>query len=243
MPDQFFYTAIFRPSTGEVLRDDHLTYAEHFVDEAEMRKRAKQFESHARSLGEDAPWMVYMGKESFERNRAREDFRAYDPDAETPEQFYKEMDAEVAKITKTASILTAPEVDDSQEARPLPAWAVAQADVERAELAVKDAQDGVDEAQKRADAIIDRVFSTSPDRPAAVAAHAEWETKTLMSGAPGADLKVAYDDRRQAVAASLTVDQQKGRLYLAQEDLKAKREVYDALKAEADEQAALAAQG
>lgn len=232
---QFFYTAIFRPTTGEVLREDNFLAAEHFADEAERNKRAKQFETHARSLGEVDPWMVYSGQVPVEVYLARS---AVAPkEGEEQADWAARVQAAGDKVTKTVSVLTAPEVDDSElvdhsdpanpvvirPGRELPAWALAQHAVEAAELAVRDAQDGVDSAQKRADEIITRVFSTAHDRPAAVAAHAEWEKKTLIAGAPGADARVSYDDRRQAVAAQTEVDQQKARLYRAEEELKARK--------------------
>lgn len=269
---QFFYTAIFRPTTGEIL------YPEHFEARTERDKRAKQLEAEARRLsqkhdedGMPAPdaWLCYSGADPVEAELVRmaakptksEEVTEAD-DKETAiakwKAYAERMASDAAKAAlKTTSVLTAPELDDSElwdhsdpanpivvrPGRELPAWALAQHAVEAAELAVRDAQDGVDAAQKRADEIIARVFSTAPDRPAAVAEHAEWEKKTLIAGAPGADARVSYDDRRQAVAAQTEVDHQKARLYRAEEELKARQNALaplmtamkeDALQAEKD---------
>jgi hypothetical protein len=253
---QFFYTAIFRPTTGEIL------CPEHFEAKSERDKRAKQLEVEARQLsskhdedGTPAPeaWLCYSGTDPVEAELVRmaakptkaEEVLETD-DKETAiakwKAYTERVAAEAAKAAfKTTSMLTEPEVDDSQEARELPAWAVAQHAVEAAELAVRDAQDGVDAAQKRFDDISARIFSKEPDRPAAVAEHAEWEKRTLLAGAPGAEARVAYDDRRQAVAAQTEVDQQKARLYRAEENLKEKQAILAPLIEQRDKESAASA--
>lgn len=208
MPDQFFYTAIFRPSSGEILTSvDGVPYAEHFVDEGEMRKRARQFEAHARSLGEVDPWVVYTGVEPVEAYWARA--TAEHPDGEGEDTANKRLDALAAKAAaKTVSVLTAPEIDDSQEARPLPTWAVAQAEVEKAERAVVDAKEAHVALQLRADNLAEEAYATG-------AASDPEDVKMLK--------------RRRAVNAQTEADQAKARLYHAEGDYAAKANTFKML--------------
>jgi len=203
MPDQFFYTAIFRPSTGEILTP----FAEHFADEAEMLKRARQFEAHARSLGEDDPWMVYSGVEPVEAYLDR--LTIQPKEDESPESFQTRQNALAAKgAARTVSVLTAPEVDDSQEARPLPAWAVAQAEVEKAERFLIDAKEAHIALQKRADNLAEEAYATG-------------------SQTDPEDVKALK--RQRAVRAQAEADQAQARLYHAEGDYAAKAQTYAVL--------------
>jgi len=215
----YFYTAIFRPTTGEVLRevngDVTIVMAEHFADEVERNKRAKQFEAHARSLGEADPWMVYTGVRPLEWSLAFAKYLEDHPmgagvDQDARDKIMADATKAADKV-KSVSILTDPEVDDSQDARTLPAWAIAQHEVEAAEQAVKDAQAGHDAIKARADQMDAAAYSTRPDRG------------PIEAGA-----------RQRADSARQEAEQAQARLYHAQENLKAKKAALAPLIAERD---------
>jgi len=222
MPD-LYYTAITvqtgdtysvaTETIGEGKDAREFVYAEHFESESDMHKRARQFETQARQM--DAPngdaHKVYSGTEPPEAFIARLTFRGFEPDDESPDDFNKELDAACkAAGAKTVSVLTAPELDDTQENRPLPPLALALSAVEAAEQAVMDAQAGVDQLQTRADDLAEAAKSTDPD-------------------GPGPEAKAALAQKARGALAE--VDQARARLYHAQNDLEAKQKAVEELKA------------
>lgn len=260
MPEQLFYTAITRQTDDgyevatEKIGDVTYVYAEHFVDEAEMRKRARQFEAQARQMDAagDRKYLACSGTEPPEALIVR--LTTLPTDAETPKEgddkdaaelkrmaYADRVDALAAKAgAKTVSRLTAPEVDDSQEARPVPALALARSAVEVAEQMVRDAQDGVDVAQAKFDAVAAEFLSTSPDklpeagalRDAVAKADANDTRQMLFFG------KEQYTppaDRRRMIEAQFHLDQEGGRLYRAESELQTRRECVAVLEKEEKE--------
>lgn len=228
---QFFYTAITRQvgDTYEVatekVGDVTHVYAEHFVDEAEMRKRARQFEAQARMLDVkgDGSYKAYSGMEPVEAFIVRLT-EPLTKDEEVPKGSTEEAyNASLAKYTarvdalaakagaKTVSVLTAPEVDDSQEARPVPAVALARSAVEVAEQAVIDAQAAVDKHQGRADTLAE---------------------EALSRGSKSATPDIKAELRRKADGAQDEAEQAKARLYHAQQELKARQKAVAELEAQ-----------
>lgn len=194
---QFYYTALFQPSTGAI------EYPEHFEDKAERDKRARQLESEARVRGEGPDlWKCYTGDEPVEAYLAR--VNAFQPGGEGEDTENNRIDALAAKAaSKTTSVLTAPEVDDRAEARPLPAWAVAQHELESAQLVVDDYQAIVDQYTIRANAL---------------------DEEASIGG------KTTPHLRREAEGARTEVDQAAAKLYKAHTVLVEKQAAYDAVK-------------
>jgi len=235
---EFYYTAITHNETNEI------QYAEHFEDETERNKRAVQLEGEARRLG---PWKCYTGTEPVEAFIVR--LTTKPTDAETVKEgddkdtiqakqndYTARVDALAAKSgAKTVSVLTAPEIDDRDEARQLPDWAVAQTSVERAQQAVFDAQQGSGAAHKRADAIIDELYGTSKDRPdprvelSAIQAQYESEIKAVTENR-ATKVNPLSPDHARAISAQTEADQADARLYLAQQELTARQADYDKIK-------------
>lgn len=208
MPE-LYYTAVIKD--GKVFTDaDGFAYAEHFEDAAERDKRARQFASVCHAGPE---FMLYQGTEPAESWIARQGFRVYDPDGnETPDAYHKAIDAHAAKAgDKTVSKLTAPEVDDSQEARPLPEWAIAQHTVDAAHQVLIDARAAVTVANKRAQDLAD--FANGPRSP-----ESEPMSKDQLAFA-----------REAANGAQIEADRAMGRMYHAEQDYSEKKAKYDSL--------------
>jgi len=212
---QFFYTALFRPSTGEI------QYAEHFEDEAERDKRAKQLEPEARRMSppdvdgkptEDA-WLCYVSDKPVEWTQAFTQYLMDHPqDADMVQAERDKIHAQavaVADKAKTTSVLTDPEVDDRHEARGLPPLAVALSAVEKATQAVLDAKQGADALQKRADNLAEQAYG--------IGASSEPEERKQVL-------------RRKAVDAQAEADNEKARLYHAEQDLADKIKAVEGLK-------------
>src|SRR5690349_15717487 len=115
----YYYTAMFRPTTGEI------QFAEHFEDVKERDKRATQLEAEARRQSPpdvygkptDDAWYCYKGEVPCEVYLAR---IAVEPkEGEDQDAFAKRIQAAGDAVKKTTSVLTAPEVDDTAEARPV----------------------------------------------------------------------------------------------------------------------------
>jgi hypothetical protein len=218
MPD-LYYTAITRQTADgyeiatETIGDKLYTYAEHFEDEGEAKKRARQFESQARQMdaeGETAH-KVYTGTEPPEAFIVRLTWPAM-TDSESRDEYYAKMDTAAAKAgAKTISVLGEPEHDDSQENRPVPPVAMARSAVEVAEQAVKDAQAAVDKHQGRADTLAEEALSRGP-----------------KSATP--DIKAEL--RRKADGAQDEADQAKARLYHAEQELKSRQNAVAELEAQ-----------
>lgn len=208
----FFYTAITHNETKEI------RFAEHFTDKGEMLKRSKQLHIEAVKLG---PWKCYAGSEPVEaflvRLAAKPEgseiiFETDDNEASSKklEAFSARVDKEAAKAgAKTISVLTDPEIDDTQDARPLPDWAVAQHAMEAAAQALADAKQSAETLIKRAESMDDQANSTKADRGA--------RNPALIAAADGA--------RGEA-------DSAKARLYHAEQDYAEKKDVFDRLFAE-----------
>lgn len=208
----YYYTAITHNDTNEIL------YAEHFEDEGEMLKRSRQLEAEARRLG---PWKCYTGTEPVEAFLARLTAKATDADTVKPddsdnvrrskfEAFSDRVDALAAKAgAKTISVLTAPEIDDSAECRPVPPLQLALSAVEVATQRVLDAKTGADALQKRADNLAEEAYGTG--------AQSEPEERKQVL-------------RRKAVDAQAEADNEKARLYHAEQDLAEKIQAVEGLR-------------
>lgn len=222
----YYYTAMFRPTTGEI------QFAEHFEDVKERDKRATQLEAEARRQSPpdvdgkptDDAWMCYKGDKPVEWTMA---FVAYleahpmGPEVTQAEWDKIMSDAEkVADKVKSCSVLTAPEIDDSElidpvtgdvlrAGRPIPPIQLALSAVEKATQAVNDAKTGADALQKRADNLAEEAYGTG--------AQSEPEERKQVL-------------RRKAVDAQAEADNEKARLYHAEQDLAEKLKIVEDLK-------------
>jgi len=219
----YFYTAIFQPSTGKIM------YPEHFEAESERDKRAKQLESESRRMSppddddgkpHDDTWLCYSGVEAVETYLIRIGTPLIDSEKSTEgvsdeketskrQAYHERVDNMVAKV-RTISALTAPEFDDRKESRQLPAWAIAQSAMEKAAQAVIDAKQGADALQLRADNLAEAAYSRASDGP------------------PRGVNELA-ESRRKAVDAQTQADHEKARLYHAEQDYLSKSEEFKAL--------------
>lgn len=213
----FFYTAITHNETNEI------RFAEHFVDEGEMIKRSKQLHIEAVNLG---PWKMYAGNEPpeaflirlYAKPEGSEEPKEGD-DKETLakkwEAFSARVDKEAAKAgSKTISVLTVPEIDDTQELRQLPAWAIAQHAMEKSAQYVIDAKQASSVLNLRADNLADAAYSRD------------------ASSIPEGQRKEAI---RKALSAQQEADYAKARLYHAEQDYAEKKAEFDRLFAEYQE--------
>jgi len=219
----YYYTALFRPSTGEI------QYAEHFEDESERDKRASQLEPEAARMSppdvdgeptEDS-WLCYSGPDPVEAELVRmgakptkDETVAEDDPKDVAiakwQAFADRVAAEAAEAAlKTTSILTAPEHDDRHEAREIPPLQLAMSAVEKATQAVLDAKQGTDALQLRADNLAAEAYGTG-------AASEPEERKQAL--------------RRKAVDAQAEADNEKARLYHAEQDLAEKIKAVEGLK-------------
>ncbi len=242
---QFFYTAITHDETNEI------QYAEHFEDEAEMQKRSRQLEAEARRLG---PWKCYKGTEPVEaflvrlnaKPRGKEIIEETDDkDAMLSKMtvFQMRVDDEAAKAgAKTVSVPTAPEIDDReiidhsnpgapvvvQAGRPLPEWALAQHEAEKAGQVLADATAHAAAAKAKAERINDLIFGTLPDRPDPREVLLEEWKKYNAELLRYNDRHTNYPprplrpDRQRAIQAHIELDQFNALLADAQSDFDAK---------------------
>lgn len=134
------YTAIIHDDTHAI------EFAEHYADEAEAVKRCAQLAKEAQTRG---PWKSWQGTEPPEAFVLRQ--VTVKGEAEDQDAYDARLDALIAKVV-TASVLTDPEVDDTEEARPLPPVAVARAELETAEQFLADCREHVAAVERRIDA-------------------------------------------------------------------------------------------
>ncbi len=212
---ELYYTAITHDETNEI------RYAEHFDDIVECEKRSRQLEAEARHLGF---WKCYKGTEPVEAYLAR--INAKPLESEVPDEgdakgaieskfkaYTDRINAIAAKAgAKTISILTAPEIDDRDEARPLPNYALAEHEYESAKRVVDDFTEIVQKYQARADSLDEQATGTKSDQ-------------APMNPA----LKVAADGARGEL------DQAKAKLYHAEKKLADKAAALEALKPKSKE--------
>ena len=133
----YYYTAIIRDS------DHKIEFAEHFEDKAECQKRSIQLNQEAHQRGEVDPWKSWEGEEPPEVFIAR--LKAKEGD---------DVEALVTKAAlKSVSVLTAPELDDSKECRPVPSLSLALSAVEAAQQSVLDGEQGISAIMRRLEGV------------------------------------------------------------------------------------------
>jgi hypothetical protein len=204
---ELFYTAIIQANTNAI------EFAEHFDDEAERDKRARQLQGECIGRGEADGWRVYTGDKPVEWTLAFADYLTKHPQTADMEQ--SERDKIMANASafadkaKTVSIKAEPEIDDRDEARPLPAWAVAEHEQATALITLADAKATSDAATAKAD-----------------------ELDSLAAKTKGNS-----DLRAEANAARATAEQAAAILYRAEQDYQAKAQTFNTLMAEENKRA------
>lgn len=217
MPE-LYYTAVIKD--GKVFVDENgLVYAEHFEDAAERDKRARQFSS---ACLDGTGNLLYQGTRAPEAALATAQYLVDHPQTEDMDQKARDKIMTDALIAgdragdKTVSKLTAPEIDDSDEKRGLPDWAIAQHEVEAATQAVIDAKAAVEAKTRTADALVEAAKKPrDADSPA-------------MTGEQIA--AQVHEAHAKASGALTEVDRATGALYLAEQDLAAKIAAYEKIK-------------